>query len=116
MSPLRVGTELDADLSPAGFDGIVPQLASDTARNALVVRQLYDGTDYSIQFAAARPLATSAWCSTCHPHFRVWADPVAIAAERRALVVWSSYDGTTSASKPRDRLPDRAAHCQCDSA
>ena len=86
---------LTQTLSPAGFDAFVPQLAFDTARNALVVWQLYDGTDYSIQFRSRAPsgdLGVVQTLSSAGP--RVGGPPVAIAARRRALVVWSSYDGT----------------------
>ena len=82
------------NVSPAGSDGFRPQLAIDAANNALVVWQLYDGQDYSIQFRPRTAWGHLGLVQTLSEPGPRPSDPaLSIDAGRSALAVWSHYDG-----------------------
>ena len=93
-------------LSPVGFTAARQRMAFDAAGNALVIWQLCDGSNCSIQLRRRAPSGDLGSVQTVSaPGPRAFDPPVAIAAKRSALAVWSAYDGTNfriQAVRPAD--------------
>jgi hypothetical protein len=96
VRPAATGVwQAPADLSAAGQEAWLPQLAFDPQGNALAVWQRRDGTHYIVQ-AAVRGAGTGVWQAPVdlsaagqdaeYPH-------VAFDAQGNAVAAWQRYDG-----------------------